>query len=102
MSYLTIVYRLPDDFDAALLTNHPHASAFAWSHKMDECRKLTMDNEQLKEERNRFGIERQNAVATAVLAEREACAHVCDMICQGHNWETHAFAKAIRARGGNA
>lgn len=34
--------------------------------------------------------------------EREACAKECDMVCQGHNWETHAFAKAIRASSGNA
>jgi len=70
MRYLTIVYKLPADFDAAILTNHPHASAFAWSHKMDECRKLLMENEQLKADRNRSGVELRNAVVKAVLAAR--------------------------------
>ena len=41
MKYLTVVYSLPDGFDVATLTQHEFASAFAWSHKMDECNGLT-------------------------------------------------------------
>ena len=40
MKYLTVVYHLPETFEASELTNHRHASAMAWSHKMDECRAL--------------------------------------------------------------
>jgi len=95
MRYLTIVYKLPDEVDAALLTNHPHTSAFAWSHKMDECRRLIMENEQLKEDRNKSGVELRNAVFRAVAAEREACAKVCE------GWDiamTDRLARFIRER----
>lgn len=40
MKYLTIVYNLPSGFDVSTLTQHEFASAFAWSHKMDECNDL--------------------------------------------------------------
>lgn len=106
MRYLTIVYKLPDDLDQALLVNHPHASAFAWSHKMDECRKLLMENEQLKAERNRSGVELRDAVSKAVREERRACARVCDELTYlnrkaniGPTWLQEECAAAIRARG---
>lgn len=43
----------------------------------DATRPLLIENEQLKEERNRHGVELRNAIANAVLAEREACAQLC-------------------------
>jgi len=39
---------------------------------------IVRENEHLKEASNRAGVELRNAVAQAVLAEREACAQVCD------------------------
>jgi len=106
MRYLTIVYKLPDDLDPALLVNHPHASAFAWSHKMDDCRKLMMENEQLKEERNRAGVELRNAVAKAVRAERDTWPNLQPVIAWLENGcdpkeaakELRSYDEAIRAR----
>jgi len=43
----------------------------------DATRPLLIENEQLKEERNRHGVELRNAIAKAVKAEREACAQLC-------------------------
>jgi len=64
---------------------------------------IMRENEQLRAERNRSGVELRNAVAQAVLAEREACAQVCD------EWQErflgrmvmgapHLCAKQIRSR----
>lgn len=95
MRQLTIVYKIPDDFDVAALYNHPHASAFAWSHKIDECRKLMAENKQLRAERNRSGVELRNAVSKSVREEREACARLCD---GRFGFAGEVFAEYIRAR----
>ena len=36
MRYLTVVYRLPDDFNADSLITHEHMSACSWSHALHD------------------------------------------------------------------
>jgi len=54
VKYLTIVYSLPAGFDVSALTQHEFASAFAWSHKMDECNGLTAALEKANASTERF------------------------------------------------
>lgn len=76
---------------------HPYVYEFA-------SRLLVKQHEDMLAEGYRFCAKGQRTtqfcrqLEEAVKAEREACAQVCDLVCQSHNWETHAFAKAIRAR----
>jgi hypothetical protein len=39
MSYLTIVYNIPEGFDVSTLTNHEHVSAINWGHSIDVCKR---------------------------------------------------------------
>lgn len=64
---------------------------------------LVSENEKLKAERNRSGVELQNAVAKAVREEREACAQVCDALQESFlnrmvMGAPHLCAKQIRSR----
>lgn len=60
---------------------------------------LYVENEKLKAERNRAGVEMRNAVAKAVREEREACAKVCDTIGRQYKDGTaEVCAETIRAR----
>jgi hypothetical protein len=71
-------------------------------HTCDHCpeaekrRAAQIENEALKERLARAGLEQHRAVRAAVLAEREACAVVCE------SWNTamaDKLAAAIRDRG---
>ena len=67
MKYLTIVYSLPAGFDVSALTQHEFASAFAWSHKMDECNGLISDYEKQKH--------RADALAATIRALQDVVTH---------------------------
>jgi hypothetical protein len=66
----------------------------AAQHACDHCpeaekrRAAQIENEALKERLARAGLEQHRAVLAAVLAEREACAVVCDAEAAGalDNW----------------
>ena len=45
--YMTLVYRLPEGFDPATITNHEHMVAASWSHVMDERNRLSAEKAEL-------------------------------------------------------
>ena len=65
--YLTIVYAVPPGWDVGILTSHEYASAFAWSHKMDECNGLISDYEKQKH--------RADALAATIRALQDVVTH---------------------------
>lgn len=65
--YLTIVYAVPPGWDVGVLTGHEYASAFAWSHKMDECNGLIADYEKQKH--------RADALAETIRALQDVVTH---------------------------
>ena len=46
--YLTVVYKLPEGFDASTLTEHEYMSACAWSHMMDERDRIAEEKAELQ------------------------------------------------------
>ena len=89
---------------------HRHVYNFADAVETFACkealRTLRIENEQLKEERNRAGVDLRNAVSKAAREERRACARVCDELTYmnrkaniGPTWLQEECAAAIRARG---
>lgn len=48
--FLTVVYRVPNDFNPEELLSHEYMSACSWSHALDERRKLEIEIAQRDEE----------------------------------------------------